>query len=725
MRQKAAEQAKRLIADAIKQGEADCKRVEAETRAMIRDMLAGEERGRRVAGKVGSRGKRKRLRFCGCRHENGGRREYYHTGAGGKMPIARMKKLSLLLPQSDVNRIIAKLMYLRCVDIEQTGDDEELGLKTLRSGGEVDECRHRLAEIDQAIKTLTRYAVQKKSLVTRRTAADLRKFKSSHEYRAALELAGEVNGTVEKIGAAKAEAARCGEKIRELKPWAEYDLPLGFTGTEHTLLMLGTFPANIPEERFVAAILEAGGAVGLLGRSGNVHYVSIICHRADEDNMARALARLGFIRVTFKEIDKTPATALKELRKATVGALAACDEYEAKLKEYAKRIGELEILHDAVSTEQRAAETKQRLASTENCAYLCGWVPEKNEERVATVLNKFDCAYKLAAPAEGDEPPILLVNNGFAKNFEWVIGMYSYPKYGSYDPSFIMGIFYCLIFGLMFADVVYGLIMVALCFGGVKLLRPREGMKRFLLMFGYCGVACALMGALFGGYASDMVQQIMINFMGIENPPSLALLLDPLQSPVGLLAVSIIVGGLHLVAGMAVKLYVTWRDGHPLDAVLDTAPWWIFCRAYTALFKPDAGAGDGCGRLALTLTQGRKNKNIALKLLGHLQPLQPDKYRLRPGILFAHYGAGLASAVLGQVMNILGMMLGRSALGFVFMILVFIVGHGLNMAINILGSFVHTSRLQYIEFFGRFFEGGGRAFSPVLPADRYTADSTY
>ena len=114
--------------------------------------------------------------------------------------------------------------------------------------------------------------------------------------------------------------------------------------------------------------------------------------------------------------------------------------------------------------------------------------------------------------------------------------MYSYPKYGSYDPSFIMGIFYCLIFGMMFADVVYGLIMVALCFGGVKLLRPREGTRRFLLMFGYCGIACTVMGALFGGYMSDLVQQIMINFMGIDSPPSLALLLDPLQNPVGCLS---------------------------------------------------------------------------------------------------------------------------------------------------------------------------------------------
>jgi V/A-type H+-transporting ATPase subunit I len=643
------------------------------------------------------------------------------------MSIARMKKLSLLLPRGDVDRIIAKLMYLRCVDIEQTGDDEALGLSALRGEAELAELHRRLAVIEQAIKALTRYAAQKKSFTSRRTAVDLRKFRSGPGYRAALEMAGEVNATVERIEQAMAETARCHEKIMELSPWAAYSLPLNFQGTEHTLSMLGSFPASMPEERFVAGILEAGGAVGLLGRDGGACYVSVMCHRGDEDDVARALARLGFVRATFKDIDKTPAEALEELRKTAEVELAARDEYEEKLKEYAGRLGELEILHDAVSTEQRAAETKLRLAATENCAYLSGWVPEKNEARVAAVLDRCDCAYELSEPTEGDDPPVLLENNSFAKNFEWVIGMYSYPKYGSYDPSFIMGIFYCLIFGMMFADVVYGLIMVALCFGGVKLLRPREGTRRFLLMFGYCGIACTVMGALFGGYMSDLVQQIMINFMGIDSPPSLALLLDPLQNPVGLLVVALIAGGVHLIAGMAVKLYVTWRDGHPLDAVLDTVPWWILFAGLVLLyFKPEVGRWVSIsGVVSLVLTQGRKNKNIVTKFLGGVFSLYNLINFTSDLVSYSRIMAlGLASAVLGQVMNILGIMLGKGPIGFIFMILVFIVGHGLNIALNILGSFVHTSRLQYIEFFGKFFEGGGRAFAPVLPADKYTADST-
>ncbi len=360
------------------------------------------------------------------------------------MSIARMKKLSLLLPQGDVDRMITKLMYLRCVDVEQVRDDEEAGLKTFRDEAEVAGLRRRLLEVESAIKALTRFEAQKKVFGAKRTAVDLRKFSSSPGYRAALELAGEVNGIVEKIETARAEEARCREKIKELEPWISYDLPLGFTGTEYTLAMLGSFPANISEERVVAGILEAGGAVELLGRDGSASYVSIICHRSDEDKLARVMARLGFVKAAFRDIDKTPAAALEEYKRAAGNALKACNEYEAELRERAARLGELEILYDAVSTELRAAETKLRLASTENCAYLSGWVPEKNEVRVVSVLDKCDCAYELTEPAEGDEPPILLVNNSFAKNFEWVIGMYSYPKYGSYDPSFIMCIFYCL-----------------------------------------------------------------------------------------------------------------------------------------------------------------------------------------------------------------------------------------------------------------------------------------
>ncbi len=636
-----------------------------------------------------------------------------------------MKKLTLLLCGKDTDEVVHKLMYLRCVDIVKVNDDEALGLKSYNGEERVAQLLKQLTDIETAMKSLAKYSKRKKSMFAGRIKINLDDFKASGRYDSALGTVRKVNDIIAEKAARNAGISKIKEQIKELEPWSSYDIPLNETGTENTVFMLGSFPVSINSEKFIEEIIKAGGAVDLLYQDEVASYVSIICHKKDEDALARALAKLGFTKVVFRDADKTPLEMITGYQKAFTRMAEAEAADEAELSGLALNLDDIEILYDAVSTELNAAKTKLRLASTENCELLSGWVPVKNEDKVVSLLQKTECAYQLDDPAPGDDPPILLENNEFAKNFEWVLKMYSYPKYGTYDPTFIMGIFYCLIFGIMFADVGYGLILSAACFGIVKLLKPRESMKRFLLMFGYCGISCMLMGALFGGYMSDMPQEIMANIMGIENHPSFALLLDPLSNPLGFLVVSIIIGGVHLISGMAIKMYVTWRDGHRLDAVLDTVPWWIlFAGLILLILNPAIGKWVAIsGVVALVLTQGRRQKNVIMKFLNGLLSLYGVINYLSDLVSYSRIMAlGLASAVLGQVMNILGTMFGKGFIGFFFMIVVFIVGHTLNIAINVLGSFVHTSRLQYIEFFGKFYNEGGRAFEPVLPADRYTVD---
>jgi V/A-type H+-transporting ATPase subunit I len=641
------------------------------------------------------------------------------------MSISPMKKLTLILPRDDTDTVMRKLMYLRCVDVSKVSEDVPAGLVSYPGEDKVAELTKLLTDIKSAMQSLAKFSQRKKPMFAGRIKINLDDFISSGRYSLALETVNKVNDRISDSILRSSGSAKIHEKITELEPWSAYNLPLNFTGTESTVFMLGSFPASMKSDKFIYDVTWAGGAVDLLMQDEKASYVSVVSHRDDEENVTRALAKLGFTKVIFRDIDKTPLEMITEYKKVFAEETAATAADEAELKKLAENLTDIEILYDAVTTELNAAKAKLRLASTENCTLLSGWVPVKNEEKVVNLLEKYDCAYELSNPAEGDDPPILLENNKFAKNFEWVVGMYSYPKYGSYDPSFIMGIFYCIIFGIMFADVGYGLVLVAACFGGVKLLKPREGMKRFLLMFGYCGISCIVMGALFGGYMSDLPQQIMANLMGIKNPPSFALLLDPLVNPLGFILVSLATGAVHLITGMAIKMCVTWRDGHRLDAVLDTVPWWIFFTGLAMLFlNPPIGKWVAiAGALSLVLTQGRKKKNIIMKFLSGLLSLYGLINYLSDLVSYSRIMAlGLASAVLGQVMNILGTMMGNSFIGFIFMILIFIVGHGLNIAINVLGSFVHTSRLQYIEFFSKFYDEGGRAFQPVKPADQYTVD---
>jgi V/A-type H+-transporting ATPase subunit I len=321
--------------------------------------------------------------------------------------------------------------------------------------------------------------------------------------------------------------------------------------------------------------------------------------------------------------------------------------------------------------------------------------------------------------------PILLQNNGFAANFEWVLGMYSYPKYGSFDPTFVMSIFYFIIFGIMFADVGYGLLLVLGCFGGIKLLKPREGMRRFLAMFGYCGISSIVWGLILGAYFGDLPKMFISKMLGLAPPEKVALWFDPIEDPMTFLVLSLAVGAVHLIGGMAVQFYLLCRAGKPLDALMDVGSWWVlFAGIALLVIKPDIGlwvliAGLAC----IILTQGRHKKGILGKLFGGVGKLYDLVSYMSDLLSYSRILAlGLASAVIAQVVNILGTLNGGTVVGYMMFILVFIIGHGLNLVINVLGTFVHTSRLQYIEFFNKFYVDGGRPFKPAMPADLYTVE---
>lgn len=637
-----------------------------------------------------------------------------------------MKKLTLLLCGKDTDRIVRRLMYLKCAEIRQIDGASELGLEALHADSDVAALGAQITGVGEAMKAIRPMSPGKKGLFPPRIDVSIESFIADGRYVAALAMADAINEKVAERSRIAAELARLDEERTALGPWKNYDLRLDFAGTDTTSVVIGSFPSSVKPDRF-GEIELAGGAIEVTNEDKNARYVTVVYHKNDEDAVLRSLAKLGFNKASFTNGEGLAVTELKALDAREQELNAADAKLLGELREYAKKYDELEILSDALGTELNAAEAKLRLSRTENCVFLMAWVPEDKVERVSGELDKYDCAYSLTDPEEGDEPPVLLKNNEFAKSFEWVLGMYSYPKYGTYDPTFIMGIFYCIIFGMMFADVGYGLLMMLICFLGAKLLKLKESMKRFLLMFGWCGVGSTLMGVLFGGYFGDLPIEIMTNLMGVEAPETLAVLVDPMLDPMSFLIYALIMGGIHLITGMALKMYITWTNGHKLDALLDTLPiWLLFAGLGLLVLRPSVGKWVAiAGVAAMILTQGRKNKNLFMKLGGGLYSLYGLINFASDLVSYSRIMAlGLASAVVAQVVNILGTMLGGSAVGTFFMIVIFIIGHALNMAINILGSFVHTSRLQYIEFFGKFFEEGGTAFRPVAPADNYTIDNS-
>lgn len=643
------------------------------------------------------------------------------------MAVVKMKKLSVLAHSRDADKLIRRLMRLRCVELMRSEAAEDEGLTVFSDETRCAEIEKRIGSAEEALRSLSKYSEKKKGLRTERISVRLDKFSTDGSYARARAIVSEVFGINERLAVLKTDEAKQRSVQASLAPWRGYEIPLDFEGTEKTVTLLVTMPASVTDERIEAALGDIAASAVRVGGDKTAACFALMCHRGEEDAALRVLGSLGMLKAPFDGAKGTAAQNLGAVKKklaAIEGERAACEQ---RMRELAKDIELVEILYDAEGTTLVAERSKGNLARTEQCVRLEGWIPENETERVSAVLSKFSCASEITEPSEGEEPPVLLKNNFFARTFEWVLGMYSYPRYGTFDPTFIMSIFYFIIFGLMFADVGYGFIMTVACFGAIKLLNPRIGMRNFLAMFGYCGISSMIMGVIFGAYFGNMPQAFTEYMLGVEGATSTmqtAVLFDPLADPMSFLVLSLAIGAVHLIAGMAVQFFILLKKGEWVDALCDIATWWLtFAGIGLAVAFPWGKYVAIAGVASIVLTGGRREKNIIMKLAKGLLALYGAVNYAADLLSYSRILAlGLAASVIAQVVNTMGTMGGPNFIGFLMMVLVFIIGHLLNLVINVLGTFVHTSRLQYIEFFGKFFEDGGKPFRPAEPSDKYTTE---
>ncbi len=671
-----------------------------------------------------------------------------------------MRKLTVLSYAADADAIVRKLMNLRCVEIRPITAGEGLSpINTHETDLQKAESERRLAVIRQAIPLLAKYTRRRGGLGRVVHAVDREAFCRDGRSKRAWKTAEEAVNTAENTERLIAEKTRIDALMESLEPWLSYDAPLAHSGSRSTELLLGAVPADAASAQLREELEALGAYVEEVSEEGEHRYLAVFSHRRDSDAVARRLAAARFVRADFSSCEKTARAAFSEAEARLAEIDSGLFANEEKLRDLSELLDEVEILCDLEATTAAVCRQKRKLLSTRNCAVLQGWVPKSMQDTVIEALSRFEAACEFSEPEEGEEPPVLLKNNAFATNFEWVIGMYSYPKYGTFDPAVIMSVFYFLIFGLMFADVGYGLLLVLGCFGGIRLLNPRPTMRRMLMMFGYCGISCMLMGVLFGGWFGNLPTAIMNSFIyhadGVAETTPIGrffyngLLFNPIDSSTDFLVLSLAVGEIHLIAGMAINMVQTWKRGQALQAVCTTVPFWVLFAGIDLLapklivdmFSTNPAAAPAAAQALLTqlsdigfytmfagfalifLCNGLGQRSFVgwlTKGLGGLYSLISFASDL---LSYSRILAlGLVAGVIAQVINMMTGMGASGPFGFVFMLIVMIAGHGLNLAINLLGTFVHAARLQYIEFFGKFYEDGGEPFTPALPVEEYTEE---
>ena len=503
-----------------------------------------------------------------------------------------------------------------------------------------------------------------------------------------------------------------------------------FKGTDTTTAFIGTLPYPVSAEEFGTRLPE-GSSVEIVSASKEQTNIFVLCYDDVAQETEDALRKNSFASVSENE-KFTPAELTEQMMKRCVELEKQRDEAVEKIKKLAENRQQLKFAVDYLAMRKDKYEALSALGFTENTFVLTGFIPEKYCESLRKEIEKKHTAYiEFTDPTDEDDVPVLLENGRFSAPVEGITKMYAMPSKDDVDPTPVMAFFYYLFFGMMLSDAGYGLLMVIGTTFALKKFRLEDSMKKTLTMFRNCGISTVIWGALFGSWFGDIVQVVGREFFGREIG-SIALWFQPLDDPIKLLLFSFGLGILHLFLGVAVSFHMSWKDGRKLDAFCDSVPVYL-----TVLGVAPLGAGILtevpavlktigsymmiAGVILLVLTAGRSSKSIFGKFFGGLYALYNTATGYLSDILSYSrlLALGLATGSIASVINLIGTMPENKIVKLVLLIVVFAVGHTANLAINLLGAYVHTDRLQFVELFSKFYTGGGREFQPLTVNTKY------
>ena len=638
------------------------------------------------------------------------------------MAVSKMKKLTLVAMKNDAGRIMRKLMWLGCVEIEREKNHGAGVARGTLYASERQNAARDAETLSEAFSILVRRGGTKRGMFSAPPTLNKREFEGdvigNTDYLSVCEKAARVIALDKEYTQYEAECRTVEGQMAALSPWISYDMKLSDTSTRYTRTVFGTVTSAFDEALATEALEKQGteAVVEIIKREKNAWYVSATFLKENEEKTLRTLASLGFTRIELSGAAFTPAEELSRLADVLADVREKMSKTLDEIDGMRDSCDSMAIALDMANTKAGAAEAKQDLLCTERTVVLSGWIPKEYVKDLEKTLAGDEVYYELEEPSPDDDVPVHLVNGKPAGYFESVVEMYSPPAYGTFDPTRIMMVFFFIIFGMMLADVIYGLMIILGCLFIAKKANVSRGVKNMCNMFAVCGISCIIWGIIFGSYLGDLPAQFMKNMFGIDVKVWAAV--DILNEAIVFLVLSLAMGAIHMLAGMAVRFYVLCKNGQVFSAVFDEGSWFVLFLGVGLYFiVPTAGIiVAGTGVLMLVLTQGREAKNPVVKLFKGIGSLYSLVNYASDLLSYSRIMAlGLSSAVVASVFNVLATMGGFTVPGIIMFVLVVLVGHVLNLAINLLGTFVHTSRLQYVEFFGKFFEDGGRPFRPLKP----------
>lgn len=640
-----------------------------------------------------------------------------------------MTKIEIIGLLADGKQIIERLQRRGVVELENVTSPELIKLET---AGSVAIFEKNLASAGAALAILDQARAPKSSLFAAlrgRAPLSTAAFAEKKEGTGATQnLCYRVIEEEKALKDLEQTAGQISLRRDQLLPWAEFPYGGKELSTKKTVTLTGLLPRSYTEDSLTEAVSEAAGVpvqAAVVNSVKGQTSAAITLLKADREKAEEALRELDFAPVLLprdhnaqQELSllNEEEAKTREMIREKKKALAACAGEHRE---------EVVFLMDFLRMRMDKYRALEKLGCTESTVFLRGYVPAKWAKKLAAEFEEKHGAFvTLSDVTPEDDEPVLLKNDAFAAPLESITEMYSLPGEKDPDPSPIMAFAYYVLFGMMLSDAGYGLMMVLFTVFVLAKFPLEEKMRNTMRLFRNCGISTLIWGALFGSWWGDLPQVIGKNFFG-SGDFSTALWFEPIDDPIRLLLFCFGVGILHLFLGVGVKGVMLWKEGKKFDALCETIPIYLIILGIAPLGAsiltpvPPVLSAIGtpvmlAGVVLLVLT-AKRSGGLFSRLFGGLYAL----YNAATGWLgdILSYSRllalGLATGCIAGVVNMICVMPPNPVLKAVLLVVAGSAVHVANLAINLLGAYVHSDRLQFVELFGKFYEGGGRAFAPL------------
>lgn len=663
------------------------------------------------------------------------------------MSIVTMQKVFLCARRENRKDILESLQRLGVVEISNMSLDEPIFKKIETNSNRLIFEKNSLVA-NKSVEIINSFLQEKSSFLDTLNGKkiiskeDYYKFVSNQEE--IMRVAYRILELEEKISQKKANIKNLEIKKEKLESWLDFDYSMRFKGTKKTTAFLGSFPKEYTFEELKSKLDEIlpdfkNIALKILNSNLGQTCVFIICKVEDTEKVEESIKSLGFSYPTFLS-KKSPSEKFKKISDKIEKIKLSIENKENEIKSYVGVRNALKFISDYFKMRSQKYEVISKLMYSKNVFILEGFIPKSKSSKLESVLSSdFDIAMNFE-DVDSLERPVLLKNSKFSEPVETIVESYSLPGKDEVDPTSTMSVFYYILFGLMLSDAAYGAIMAFGCFGVIKKFKNMEyGLKKTLKMFMYCGISTMFWGVMFGSYFGNAIQIISKTFFHKEIIIS-PLWFEPLKKPMLMLSFSFGLGLLHLFSGLFLLMIQKIKAKKYLDVFYDVISWYFLIGGgvlyiltvpsmttllglkftLPSLVGTISIFGVIIGALCILFTAGRESKSPFKRFLKGIYGLYGVTTYLSDMFSYSRlFALGLATGVIANVFNQMGAMAGDGIVGIILFTFVFIIGHTMNIAINLLGAYVHTNRLQFVEFFSKFYEGGGKKFSPFSINTKY------